>query len=109
MRDIALSNSGGELQSCDRHGDQQSKDFFHGDSSLMGLASLSLSTGSGRILPVRTSIIYTQIIVFADTEIALVARNAIRTCSISVARNATIPLTRRAQTPQSARAPRAIP
>ena len=57
-RSIALSNGSGELQSCDRQCDQQGKDFFHGDSSLIVLASLPLSAGSDRILPVRTSFVW---------------------------------------------------
>lgn len=109
VRIIALSNGSGELQSCDRNSNEQCKDFFHGDSSLIVLVSLPLSAGSDRILPVRTSLFIMRIIVFAGGEIGVVARNAITSIGAPVARNATGVVKPLPQTPQSAPAPRAIP
>ena len=88
-RIIALSNGSGELQSCDRQRDQQSKKFFHGDSSFFVLASLPLRAGLGRILPVWTSLVSLRIIASVDAHLESVAQNAITSIGLAVARNAT--------------------
>ena len=78
------------MQCRQRNRYENGKNLFHGDSSFYCLVSLPLSAGSDWILPVRTSFFIVQIIVFAARQIVAVARYAIRSCSISVARNASV-------------------
>lgn len=89
LRNIALSNGCGELQSRQRNRNENGKKFFHGDSSFDYVASLPLGRGLAGYCLSGHPIYVMQIIVFAEREIAIVARYAIRTCSIAVARYAT--------------------